>query len=79
MPVGDVGFWQGAFRDPAAPEFAAARERIEAREPMTVELLYGEHEGGQRVVTRFLLTPRPDGAWLAAAGLHRNIDRAEPR
>src|SRR5919201_2765432 len=38
VPVGDVGFWQGAFRDPDVPEFAAARERIEAREPVTIEL-----------------------------------------
>src|SRR5205823_2998047 len=27
VPVSDVGFWQGAFRDPDAPEFAQARER----------------------------------------------------
>jgi hypothetical protein len=24
VPTGDVGFWQGAFRDPSAPEFAEA-------------------------------------------------------
>jgi len=33
VPVGDVGFWQGAFRDPAAPAFAEARAAIEARQP----------------------------------------------
>lgn len=79
VPVADTGFWQGAFRDPAAAEFAQARERIEAREPVTVDVLYGDHEGGQRVVTRFLLTPRDDGAWMASAGRHWNIDRDDPR
>jgi hypothetical protein len=79
VPVADVGFWQGAFRDPAIPEFAQARERVEAREPVTVDLLYGDHEGGQRVVTRFLLTPRQDGAWIASASRHWNVDRADPR
>jgi hypothetical protein len=76
---GDVGFWQGALRDPAAKEAQDARAAIEAREPLTVELLYGDHEGGQRIVTRFVLAPREDGSWIAAAGRHWNIDRPDPR
>jgi hypothetical protein len=63
VPVGDIGFWQGAFRDPEDPQYAAARKAIEAGEPWTVELLYGDHEGGQRAITRFtaLLPPEsPD-------------------
>jgi hypothetical protein len=79
VPVGDVGFWQGAFRDPAAPEFAAAREAIEERTYLTIDLLYGDHEGGQRMISRYVLNPREDGAWIAAAGRHWNIDRADPR
>jgi len=76
---GDVGFWQGAFRDPAAAAFAEAREAIDARRDVTVDILYGGHEGGQRVVTRCALQPRPDGSWLAATARHWNIDRADPR
>jgi hypothetical protein len=79
VPVGDVGFWQGAFRDPAAPEFAAAREAIEEPTYLTIDLLYGDHEGGQRMISRYVLNPREDGAWIAAAGRHWNIDRADPR
>ena len=79
VPVSDVGFWQGAFRDPDAPEFAQARERIDAGEPVTIDVLYGDHEGGQRVVTRFLLSPRQDGLWIPNAGRHWNIDRDDPR
>jgi hypothetical protein len=79
VPVSDIGFWQGAFRDSSEPEFAQARERIEAGEPMTVDVLYGDHEGGQRVVTRFLLSRREDGVWMASAGRHWNIDRDDPR
>jgi hypothetical protein len=55
IPVGDVGFWQGAFRDPSAPEYGPAREVIEKLQPWTVELLYGDHEGGQRCITRFTI------------------------
>jgi hypothetical protein len=79
VPVGDVGFWQGVFRDPTAREFAEAAAAISARQPLTVDLLYGDHEGGQRVITRFGLLPRDDGGWMAAAGRHWNIDRADPR
>jgi hypothetical protein len=76
---GDVGFWQGALRDPATDESQAARSAIEARDSLTVELLYGDREGGQRIVTRFALMPREDGRWIAAAGRHWNIDRPDPR
>jgi hypothetical protein len=58
VPVGDIGFWQGAFRDPADPQYEAARKVIEARQPWTVELLYGDHEGGQRCITRLTMMPR---------------------
>jgi hypothetical protein len=82
IPVGDVGFWQGAFRDTAAAGYQQARTTIEAREPWTVELLYTDHEGGQRAVTRFLVLPvshQTEGAdtgrsWLAAANRHWSID-----
>jgi hypothetical protein len=79
VPVGDVGFWQGAFRDPAAPEFAAARDAIEARAPLTVDVLYGDNEGGQRVISRFAIQPRDDGGWIATIGRHWNVDAADPR
>jgi hypothetical protein len=79
VPVADVGFWQGSFRDPAAAAFGPARAAVEAREPVTVDLLYGDHEGGQRVVSRFLLSPRDDGAWIASSSRHWNIDRDDPR
>ena len=49
---------------------------------MAVDILYGDFEGGQRVISRFLLTPREgdDGVrWLAAVGRHWNVDRPQPR
>ena len=57
IPVGDVGFWQGAFRDAVAPGYEQARAAIEARQPWSVELLYADHEGGQRAISRFLALP----------------------
>jgi hypothetical protein len=79
VPVGDVGFWQGSFRDPAAPEFAAATAAINGRRPCTIDLLYGDNEGGQRVISRYSMVPRGDDGWLVNAGRHWNVDRDDPR
>jgi hypothetical protein len=83
IPVGDIGFWQAAFRDPTDPRYEAARKVIEARQPWTVELLYGDHEGGQRCVTRFTALSRDgadqDAGWFASQSRHWNIDRPDPR
>jgi hypothetical protein len=79
VPASDVGFWQGALRDPDTAEFADAAAAIAARSPLTVDVLYGDHEGGQRVISRFALRARNDGTWLPAAGRHWNLDRPAPR
>ena len=46
---------------------------------MSIDLLYGDHEGGQRTVSRFTLMPKDDGGWLAIVVKHWNLDRADPR
>jgi hypothetical protein len=80
VPVGDVGFWQGAMRDPAAPGFAEASAALTARQAVMIDLLYGDNEGGQRVISRFSMMPRrDDGTWVVAAGRHWNVDRDDPR
>src|SRR5712692_1133992 len=79
IPAGDIGFWQGAFRDPADPQFGDAAEAVTKRQGMTIELCYGDHEGGQRVETRFLLLPRGEDQWIASASRHHNVDRPDPR
>ena len=76
----DVGFWQAAFRDPADPERDGALAAVEAGQPLTIDVLYGDHEGGQRVISRFHLQARTqDGARLATVAHHWNIDRPDPR
>lgn len=80
VPAGDTGFWQGAFRDPTEPGFTAAHDAITNRRTFTIDILYGDHEGGQRVVSRFTLIPTEnDGSWLAAVSHHWNLDRANPK
>jgi len=75
---GDVGFWQGAFRDAGDEAFDAARAAIEEPRRIGIDILYGDHELGQRSITRFALSPL-DGRWLASVGRHWNVDRPDPR
>jgi hypothetical protein len=80
IAAGDAGFCQGAVRDPSTDDYAVARHAVDARERLIVDVLYGDFEGGQRVVTRFGMTPRGDeDAWLAGVARHWNVDRPNPR
>ena len=79
VPAGDIGFWQGAFRDEGDPQYDDACKAVSSRSQMTVDILYGDAEGGQRVVTRFGLQPTKDESWLISVNRHWNIDRPDPR
>jgi hypothetical protein len=79
IPVNDTGFWQAAFRDHDDPEFTAALEAIRSRMPVTVDLLYGDQQGGQRVITRFSVSPRDDNYWMPSVIRYWNVDRPDPR
>jgi len=54
----DVGFWQGALRDPLQDLFGAVAAAIHEQGQVHVDLLYGDFEGGQRVISRFNLVYR---------------------
>ena len=75
---GDLGFWQGALRDPATATFKAVAAAVEAGDPVMLSVLYGDWEGGQRVISQFALR-RADGRWLTTTGRHFNVDRPDPR
>jgi len=75
---GEIGFWQGAFRDREDAAFAGAHSAIEERRRLSIDVLYGDHELGQRSITRFMLTPRDD-RWIVSVGRHWNVDRPDPR
>jgi hypothetical protein len=79
---GDIGFGQGSFRDTGSDRYREARRAVEARQRMGVDILYGDFEGGQRMISRFMLSPHEtDGTvrWFAAVGRHWSVDRPEPR
>jgi hypothetical protein len=78
IPAGETGFWQAAIRDlddPWRPELLRA---LKESVPMVIDLLYGDQEGGQRMITRFTFSPAQE-RWLCAAVRHWHLDAAEPR
>lgn len=88
VAAGEIGFWQGALRDPDDADRAWIGARLADHEPLVVDLLYSDHQGGQRVVSRFRL-PRHDehdvgdgdgvAVRLTNVVRHWNLDRPDPR
>src|SRR5262249_51371783 len=75
----DLGYWQGTFRDPASGGFQEAAAVIHNRGRMTIDVLYGDQEGGPRGISRSSIRCREDGRWVAASGRHWHLDRPAPR
>jgi hypothetical protein len=78
IPAGDVGMWQGALRNPDDPVRAELVEAIEARQQISIELLYSDQVGGQRTITRFGLSPTGD-SWIASMNRHWYLEWTGPR
>jgi hypothetical protein len=74
IPPAKIGFWQIAFRD----EDEHREEILAAVESgrFAIDLLYGDYEGGQRVITRFGLLREGD-AWNLVTARHWQLDRPE--
>jgi hypothetical protein len=63
IPAGENGFWQGAIRDRDDPDYAplcSVRSILDRGARVTVDLLYSDHEGGQRTIARFGIQDWPN-------------------
>jgi hypothetical protein len=79
---GDVGFWQAAIREHDDPDYQWLCRAVFDAQPFTLDLLYGDHEGGQRTITRFGMIPRrvdETTRWYPSTARHWNLDRPDPR
>jgi hypothetical protein len=79
VPAGDTGYWQGAVRDPDHPFRAGLQEALLAGSMLTVDLLYGDHEGGQRTISRFILVAEDNARWRCRVVRHWPLDGTDPR
>jgi hypothetical protein len=81
VPPGSAGYWLAALRDCED----AFREQIiaiiQARESLTIDLMYGDQEGGQRTISRFVVNQHPssDSEWIIGVVRHWFLDRPAPR
>jgi hypothetical protein len=79
VPPRDVGFWQAEARQEPRPIVRAANA---TGEPLTVDLLYGDEEGGQGRITRFHLRALvghqpPNGERSCEVSRHWSIDKLQ--
>ena len=79
IPAGNTGFWQAALRDPNDGLYPNLLDVIQRRQAFTIDVLYGDHEGGQRTISRFSIAPARDAQWLCSVVRHWNLDRPDPR
>jgi hypothetical protein len=79
IPAGGSGFWQGALRDRSDPEWDGMARAVKEHREVTIDVLYGDYEGGQRTITRFVLRPIGDDDWYTVVSRHWNLDRDDPR
>jgi hypothetical protein len=70
---------QAAIRDRDDAAYLPILRAIESRQRLTIDLLYTDHEGGQRAISRFGVTPRQDGGWTCVVARIWNLDRVDPR
>ncbi len=73
ISTGRVGFWQAALRDPESSLHAATVEALDTAGRITVDVLYGDHEGGQPTISRLVLLPDEGGAWRCDATRYWNL------
>lgn len=76
IPPGDIGLWQGALRDDSEEIHGALLRNHGTRRSFAVDLLYSDHAGEQRAISRFTIQPAGDDGWMAAVVRHWRLDAA---
>jgi len=76
IPAGDLGFWQGAIRDPKLPEFQRVASAVAERRPIVIDILYADLHGSQQTITRLSLTPTGEDQWMGSVGRHWQVEAA---
>jgi hypothetical protein len=79
IAAGDIGFWQAALRDPDTALHSATTAAIQSNGRITVDLLYGDHEGGQQSIARFVLLPDAQQRWRCDVTHYWGLDDASGR
>jgi hypothetical protein len=76
---GDSGYWQAAMRDPGDDLHEPIARAIEAGADVPIDILYGDHEGIQRWISRFVLRAAEAEERSVAVVRHWSMDGRDPR
>jgi hypothetical protein len=80
VAAGDTGYWQGAIRDADDPFRDGLGEAVAEGSTIVVDVLYGDHEGGQRTISRFGMRASDDGEdWSCNVLRHWPLEGSNPR
>ena len=74
IPAGGIGLWQGALRDTSEELHGIVRDIAENPRLFLIDLLYSDHVGSQRTISRFSVIPMEDGRWMSAVVRHWQLD-----
>src|SRR4051794_16232395 len=76
---GDTGYWQGAIRQADDPLAEGVRSAMADGDRIVIDVLYGDHEGLQRTISRFAMSPGDDAGWIVTIVRHWSLDGIDPR
>ena len=74
IPAGGIGLWQGALRDDSEELHGKMRDIAENPRNFVIDLLYADHLGQQRSISRFSVIPMEGGRWMTNVVRHRQVD-----
>jgi hypothetical protein len=82
-PPHDLSFWQAAIRTRDDPDRARVEAGLASHDLLLIDLLYGDQEGAQRMISRFSIARYPgtdhETEWFPAVVNHWYLDRHGPR
>jgi hypothetical protein len=80
-PPNDLSYWQAAIRTADDPDRAQVEAAMTGTDPLLIDLLYGDQEGGQRTISRFAIARYggPEDGWFPSVVNHWYLDREGPR
>ena len=74
IPAGGIGLWQGALRDDSDELHGQMRAVTDNPRNFLIDLLYADHFGRQRSISRFSVIPMPEGRWMHNVVRHWQVD-----
>jgi len=79
ISAGGAGYFEGAVRDADDPIRPVLLSAMAERQPITIDLLYGDQQGRQRTISRFRVLPAGEVGWFCQVVRHWSLDAPAPR